>query len=89
VFKGRCRDIDSSTPSRSLHCEAPPLVPLLKTQEANKPQNADSPIAATDAAAAAVLETAPEPIEVQEPTQQMQISAMELPPTPEEGSVRR
>ena len=51
---------------------APPPVPLSKTQKkkrkANKPKDADSPIAATDAAAAAVLEKAPEPIEVQEPT---------------------
>ncbi|KIK09725.1 hypothetical protein K443DRAFT_671049 [Laccaria amethystina LaAM-08-1] len=51
---------------------APPPVPLSKTQKkkrkANKPKDADSPIAATDAAAAVVLEKAPEPIEVQEPT---------------------
>lgn len=51
---------------------APPPTPLSKTQKkkrkANKPKDADSPIAATDAAAAAVLEKAPEPVEVQEPT---------------------
>ena len=67
---------------------APPPVPLSKTQKkkrkANKPKDAaDSPIAATDAAAAAVLEKAPEPIELQEPTLAPEtVPSIEIPSTP-------